>query len=1284
MRPGPNSPQRSRILWPCAATIIIALLAILGSAQSRKGKEEPKDAAQPALGVQLISVNGCPELHVDGRPFFVHAAEFSYFRIPRDLWSDSLDRYRDLGINTIDIRIPWNWHEPAEGAFDFDGRTNPRRDLRALLRMIAEKGFRLIARPGPIIGNEWRNGGFPDWLLSRPEYRMTAMDRLAGLSPLPASGDAASAANMRYATEWLTAVARELAPYSPSNTMTLPEESADDDKPKERKISGPLLFVLLEDSAGMNPANFPASEYWKYIAAIRDALLAGGIKPGFAGAFAVSASHAENGFGHSDADPAVGVAGEWFLEPFDRTRNASAQSAGVRLLDSDAETLALLAQSLRTQPEFPPLVGGFQAGWFAPADDTNAPVSEPANTLLASRWLLGQGITGIEYAPLQDSLTPPGYQTAKANREFRWDAALGVNGARQPRARAVVRNARMLTTWSEFLATSHPRAEIGIVDIRDLSHSADSSPDTGTAAQISRQFSIMLRQIERITSFGGYSAELVDPEHESVDMLLRDPLLMLVIPAPMRGMNLLSVKAQNALLDYIRRGGTLVCDPERPAGTAFDLALGGAAPENFGEGLRATKLGEGKLLEWSIDAFSWAALNESFAANLARPEASWASKQLQAIIAAAGGLTPIVSFKDHPAALLVSELAANASAGALGAPPPACAEHPRCGAGLLSVTNWSGDDSVRDTLAIVPPTASARAPSDDDLISLPVEIPPRESLLLPVNIPLCPEDAAASCREQIVAAGAEFLGATRSGKTLDLLFYAPAKATVLVKLNSPPTSVELPVQILTSQNDTPMFPERSLEGKFDEGTHIFTVELPRGAAPDFFRDVRLHLTYTPGAPERPKPAKHRAHDFRYSIADAVRLPLGRGSLATEPPLISLDPDGNGRLVVQAESQSDSWITVQAVVDGEAHGSERLHLEDHREQLLTVKLLASGPAKSPPDPKTPDPESNALQPGVLSFTGDRNIDKKSPLTFLMANGDDPVGYEYDFERSGSKNRVLENKNMRLILLPDAGGEIAALVEKTTGANLTTTVGGLRDLIRLSDGKLIDPTFNLPYQARWITENGHPMISLEATLPEDAPVAGRIKKDVRLETKDGRETVEVHYVFIANPSESKSNPAEGQATGAGSAESVTAGKTFVTAFSVAALADPPERTQFCWFASPLPESAGPNSASANPTAPAVNPTANPAGNPGANPAASPVDRGHCSPFVASGAPISLPPEAKRVEVRTAGQPTLAMEWDAGRVTIEQKQFSARLLLDFPTGGATGNDGGVRLRYTILHAP
>ncbi len=127
----------------------------------------------------MISDHGYPVFSVDGRPFFIYGAAFFYERIPRDQWHAALLEYKRLGINTVDLYVIWNWHAPSEGVLDFTGATDPRRDLIGLLKLTHELGFKLILRPGPVICNEWRNGGYPSWLLQRAEYNM----------PLQASGD---------------------------------------------------------------------------------------------------------------------------------------------------------------------------------------------------------------------------------------------------------------------------------------------------------------------------------------------------------------------------------------------------------------------------------------------------------------------------------------------------------------------------------------------------------------------------------------------------------------------------------------------------------------------------------------------------------------------------------------------------------------------------------------------------------------------------------------------------------------------------------------------------------------------------------------------------------------------------------------------------------------------------------------------------------------------------------------------------------------------------------------
>src|ERR1700751_564782 len=135
----------------------------------------------------IVHDHGTPVFTVDSRPFYVYGAAFFYERTPRDRWRADLESYRALGINTIDLYLIWNWHEPDEHTIDFDGHTNPRRDLRALFSLIHELGFKVIVRPGPVIRNEWRNGGYPDWLLRRPEYNMPLHDVLEGRYPATAT-----------------------------------------------------------------------------------------------------------------------------------------------------------------------------------------------------------------------------------------------------------------------------------------------------------------------------------------------------------------------------------------------------------------------------------------------------------------------------------------------------------------------------------------------------------------------------------------------------------------------------------------------------------------------------------------------------------------------------------------------------------------------------------------------------------------------------------------------------------------------------------------------------------------------------------------------------------------------------------------------------------------------------------------------------------------------------------------------------------------------------------------
>ncbi len=104
------------------------------------------------------------QLYRYGVPHRLLSGALHYFRIHPDLWQDRIRRLADLGLNTVDTYVPWNFHQPEEeSAPRFDGW----RDVERFIRMVGEEGLDVIVRPGPYICAEWSNGGLPSWLTGR-------------------------------------------------------------------------------------------------------------------------------------------------------------------------------------------------------------------------------------------------------------------------------------------------------------------------------------------------------------------------------------------------------------------------------------------------------------------------------------------------------------------------------------------------------------------------------------------------------------------------------------------------------------------------------------------------------------------------------------------------------------------------------------------------------------------------------------------------------------------------------------------------------------------------------------------------------------------------------------------------------------------------------------------------------------------------------------------------------------------------------------------------------------
>ncbi|NXE78623.1 BGAL galactosidase, partial [Cochlearius cochlearius] len=127
-------------------------------------------ASPPARSFQLDFEEDC--FRKDGAPFRYISGSIHYARVPRPAWRDRLLKMYMSGLSTVQVYVPWNYHEPLPGVYDFAGD----RDVEAFLDLTAELGLLVILRPGPYICAEWEMGGLPAWLLWKPDIVLRSSD----------------------------------------------------------------------------------------------------------------------------------------------------------------------------------------------------------------------------------------------------------------------------------------------------------------------------------------------------------------------------------------------------------------------------------------------------------------------------------------------------------------------------------------------------------------------------------------------------------------------------------------------------------------------------------------------------------------------------------------------------------------------------------------------------------------------------------------------------------------------------------------------------------------------------------------------------------------------------------------------------------------------------------------------------------------------------------------------------------------------------------------------------
>ncbi len=501
--------------WPFVAVALLALLlpAHASAADSWKTWNTSK----------VVSIDGYPAFSIDGKPTFVSGAAFFYERIPAADWGEALANYANVGFDTIDVYVPWNWHELADGVFDFTGKTNPSRDLRALLEAAHSRHLHVILRPGPVIRNEWRNGGYPAWLLQRPEYAMPIHDVLEGRYPATATlqnaqADAAAdewmhnPTHLRYASRWLRTVLRAVEPWS-----------------------GEIVAIALDDDQGAYIDNdtWPGKHWHTYMATLARTVrsVVGPRVPLFINTYQMKVT----------ASAPVWAWGNWY------------QSDAYAIGDHDLAQLAFSTALLQTQPGLPVMVSEFQAGWLQGADEVAPRPADPGNTALALHEMFQLGAKGIVDFPPMDTLTPAGWEAPWSNRLYRWDAALDVGQVRTPRFAPTQQAYTFFRTYRDYLGTLHPKADVAIAWMPSAYDAAWMS--NALIYRIAAQ-TISLQQRCRALAL---TCSFVDLRYANATTLARTRVL--IVPAlglPYRYVD----AAERNLARFRSSGGTVVADAD--------------------------------------------------------------------------------------------------------------------------------------------------------------------------------------------------------------------------------------------------------------------------------------------------------------------------------------------------------------------------------------------------------------------------------------------------------------------------------------------------------------------------------------------------------------------------------------------------------------------------------------------------------------------------------------------------------------------------------------------------
>ncbi|PSR37645.1 MAG: beta-galactosidase [Sulfobacillus thermosulfidooxidans] len=511
---------------------------------------------------------------LDNHPLFFYGGEVHYFRMDPSQWRDRLATVKGLGINVVSTYIPWLWHEPEPGLFDFTGHTDPRRNVVDFIALAGQLGLMVFVRPGPYVMSELRQEGLPDWLLDlHPE--IIALDSQGRPHPTRMV-TYLHPTFLSFVDRWYAAVSEVLAPYFSHNGGPIILSQLDNEvgmlhwvtmMPDQRPDIEKQYQEFLANTAGSAP--YGHSDYlqrgvfWREYRAQYLAHLSGqSQRHGWPSPYIINV--------HGFRDYSIYSRGNDY--PIGLSQLFEARHVPGAFLGGDFYpgrvgydnfhdlALAVTYTAATNAPDAPLFSPEFQSGRFQ-----DRPHIDPSDLDLAARVSVSYGLNGLNWYMLAGGDNPGDIGLFGPRHE--WQAPIASDGTLRPSSQVVAHLGALFGTYGSTLAQTKPVTDIhiGFYSAYYLTENPG-NPEQAAILQeiVSERDNWHFDGIYRILIAANLTAEAVAVDkEESVLDPERIPVLWM---ATCRYMD---ARTQERLSAYVQDGGTLIIGPRVPE---WDLA----------------------------------------------------------------------------------------------------------------------------------------------------------------------------------------------------------------------------------------------------------------------------------------------------------------------------------------------------------------------------------------------------------------------------------------------------------------------------------------------------------------------------------------------------------------------------------------------------------------------------------------------------------------------------------------------------------------------------------------